>query len=66
MRGRNIHGWGPWSLTYSFSAVNIPGKILTPVVTSLIGTDVKLNWNAPSTSGGEGLSIIEYDIEVKD
>jgi len=32
----------------------------------LVGTSVKVVWNSPTSTGGDGVQITEYDVQVKD
>jgi hypothetical protein len=59
-RAVNRQGGGPWSDTGYFRAANVPSQILG-VQTQLQGTDVKIQWQEPS-SGSE--PILFYRIEV--
>lgn len=66
VRGRNIHGWGEWSSTTTLTASSIPADILTMPSTILVGTKVRIIWIPPLSTGGNGISIDEYKIQIAD
>lgn len=59
-RAVNRQGGGPWSDTGYFKAANVPTQMAS-VQTLLQGTDVRIQWQEPS-SGSE--PILFYKVEV--
>jgi len=63
-RAKNIHGWGPFSSETSILAATTPSAPGTPTTT--IEYDlVKVAWAAPSSTGGTGVALTAYRVEIQ-
>lgn len=63
-RAENIFGWGTFSPIGTITASTLPGVPGTPT-TANSGTDVIIDWTAPSSTGGTGISLTAYIISIK-
>ena len=63
-RAYNIHGWGPYSPEGEILAAIEPGQPSEPAI-SIDGTDVKIQWSAPADTGGTGVAITSYRVEIE-
>lgn len=62
-RTYNVHGWGDYSPEGSITAATVPDSTDEPSLT-ISGTDVLISWTAPSDTGGAGVAITQYKIEL--
>lgn len=62
VRARNIQGWGAPSSTVAILAAQAPPQMAS-VVTTIVNTDVKIQWTAPSNYGS---AITAYEIVFSD
>jgi len=60
-RAYSVHGWGPYSDQVDILAAEAPEQ-MAAVTTSLVGTQVKLQW-APLSNNGS--PITQYLIEIR-
>ena len=65
-RAQNIHGWGAFSEIAEILAATIPSVPVGEPGTSIdeFETRVKLQWQAPSNLGGDGVALTAYRIEI--
>jgi hypothetical protein len=61
-KARNIFGWSDWSPVGLIKTIRIPDQ-LTPVVTSLYGDNVLIQWIQPYL-GGDTL-LVEYNVTIR-
>jgi len=61
-RGKNVHGWGPYSDSLPLIAARKSNKPAAPV-TSNEATNVKITWQIPAYNGGTPLT--GYRIKIK-
>jgi hypothetical protein len=62
-RAYNVHGWGPYSPTGSVLAATVPDAPLEPAL-QMAGTSVQIDWSAPASTGGVGVAITAYKVEL--
>lgn len=62
-RAYNVHGWGDYSPTGSITAATVPDATDEPSL-AIVGTDVQISWSEPSDTGGTGVAITSYKIEI--
>jgi hypothetical protein len=62
-RAYNVHGWGDYSPIGSISAATVPAATAEPALT-IVGTSVQITWSEPSDTGGDGVPITSYKIEL--
>jgi len=62
-RVENIYGWGPFSAIGAIIAATTPGVPVAPT-TSISGTNVVITWAAPASTGGSGIALTSYTVEV--
>ena len=63
-RAANIYGWSEYSPTASIVAATVP-TAPTGVGSNNVGTQIVITWDAPSNSGGNGISIDQYAITIQ-
>lgn len=65
-RAQNIHGWGDFSDVTEILAATIPSVPVGEPETSIdiAETRVKLQWQAPSNLGGDGVPLTAYRVEI--
>jgi hypothetical protein len=64
-RTRNIFGWGEWSDKNGIMAASIPETMAAPV-TSLIGLDIKVEWEKTTVENGSPITAYEVQIRTSD
>lgn len=62
IRAVNKWGFGFYSTTATIQASAVPNNLSSAVVTSNVGTNVRIAWAAPNTNGN---AITAYDIKIK-
>jgi hypothetical protein len=62
-RAYNVHGWGDYSPEGTITAATIPTATSEPAL-SIVGTGVEISWTEPSDTGGDGIPIVAYKIEL--
>jgi hypothetical protein len=62
-RAQNVLGWGPFSAIGTVTAAGTPTTPGSPT-TSISGTGVVISWTAPSSTGGSGIALTSYKVEV--
>lgn len=62
-RAYNVHGWGDYSPVGTITAASAPAATAEPTL-SIVGTDVQISWAAPSDSGGDGIQLSSYRVEL--
>jgi hypothetical protein len=63
-RAYNAHGWGSYSPIGSITAASLPGAPPEPALT-IVGTDVQITWSAPADTGGDGIALSAYRVELR-
>ena len=63
-RAYNAHGWGPYSPIGEIRAATPPAAPLAPTL-SEEATSMKISWSAPADTGGTGVAITAYRIEIQ-
>lgn len=58
-----MHGWGPYSPVGTIIAATEPEAPDEPTLT-VSGTDVVISWSEPADTGGTGIAITAYKIEL--
>jgi len=66
-RSSNVHGWSGFSPVTIILSATIPDAISTQptTVADASTTDVTLSWDVPTNTGGSGVAISKYLIEVQ-
>jgi hypothetical protein len=62
VRALNAKGWGQYSTTVGLIPSGVPDK-MSPVVTAVSGTNIKISWLAPTQTNGS--PITAYQIYFK-
>jgi hypothetical protein len=60
LRAKNVYGWGPYSSEFTILASDVPSQMAVPV-TSIVGTDARIAWAAPSSNGE---AITGYEVLI--
>jgi titin len=63
-RAYNVHGWGPYSPTGTVVAATVPHGPGEPALTIDV-TEVEITWSAPTNTGGTGIPILSYVVELR-
>jgi len=61
-KARNIFGWSEWSPVGLIKTIRIPDQ-MAPVVTSIQGDNVLIEWMQPYLGGDE--LLVEYNITIR-
>ena len=64
VRVYNLHGWGPYSPVGTIVAASLPDAPLAPTLT-IVGVDVRISWSPPADTGGAGIPVTEYRVEIR-
>ena len=62
-RAYNVHGWGAYSPIGTIIAATPPAAPAAPTLTTP-STDVVIAWTAPTNTGGTGIAITAYKVEL--
>jgi hypothetical protein len=63
-RAYNVHGWGPDSPIGTIVAASLPDPPPEPAL-SIVGTGVEITWSPPTDTGGDGIAVTAYRVEVR-
>jgi len=63
-RAYNVHGWGPDSPIGTIVAATLPDAPPEPAL-SLVGAGVQVTWSPPDDTGGAGIAVTAYRVEVR-
>jgi hypothetical protein len=63
-RAYNVHGWGAYSPIGTIIAATPPDAPAAPTLT-LSTTNVVIAWTAPTNTGGSGIAITAYRVEMR-
>ena len=62
-RAHNVHGWSDFSPTLLILAATVPGPTGEPQ-SEIEGTDLKMTWSEPIETGGAGVTITSYRVDL--
>jgi hypothetical protein len=62
-RAHNVQGWGDYSPVVSILAATAPSQAQQPE-TTIVDTDIKISWSAPTSTGGVNVVISNYYVEI--
>lgn len=62
-RAYNVHGWGEYSPIGTITAASTPAAASEPTL-SIVGTGVQISWSQPSDTGGDGIPLTSYRVEL--
>lgn len=62
-RAYNVHGWGEYSPIGTITAASMPAATSEPTL-SIVGTGVQISWSEPSDTGGDGIQLTSYRVEL--
>lgn len=62
-RAYNVHGWGAYSPIGTIAAATTPAATPEPTL-SIVGTGVEISWPEPGDTGGDGVPLTSYRVEL--
>ena len=65
-RARNVFGWGEYSQLGSAIMSGVPTAVTNVVVSqNSTSTKISIAWSAPSSNGGTGILITQYNVAIQ-
>ena len=65
-RARNIYGWGDFSQLGSAIMSGVPSAVTNVIVSQdSASTKIVVTWSAPSSTGGNGILITQYNVVIQ-